>query len=218
MDDRAIGDLRNLRARDEALGTRERTLQELDVSVIRIRERGEAVERFFAQYDEARRRTRSAVEAAGAEVARRSQDVAEAEAVLAAERDDERKELARRALARAEDHRAVSESGLARAQADAGQLEQEAQDWQDELPHLERDARELAPHLPGVEPPGSGVQSLIEWAANAHAALFVAVRQLETERERVIREANELASALLGEPTYGSTPAQALARVERRFA
>ena len=34
------------------------------------------------------------------------------------------------------------------------------------------------------------------------------------QRERVIREANELATMLLGEPAYGATVAQALARVE----
>jgi hypothetical protein len=33
----------------------------------------------------------------------------------------------------------------------------------------------------------------------------------------VIRESNELASMLLGEPTYGATVAQALARVEAHW-
>ena len=56
---------------------------------------------------------------------------------------------------------------------------------------------------------------LIEWASSKHAELFVALGQLDTQRERVIREANELATALLGEPTFGSTPAQVLERVER---
>ena len=62
--------------------------------------------------------------------------------------------------------------------------------------------------------PGEGLRALIEWGSRAHAALFVDSRQLGAQRELVIREANELASAVLGEPTYGSTVEQALARVE----
>ena len=65
--------------------------------------------------------------------------------------------------------------------------------------------------MPDVPPLGS---SLVEWASHAHAELFVAAGQIDVQRERVIREANELASMLLGEPTYGATVAQALARVE----
>jgi tetratricopeptide (TPR) repeat protein len=215
MDDRrAIDDLRKLAARDKALGAREHRLLELDAVVRRIRERAEAMEQFFVRYEEARRRARSAIDAADAAVAMRGRQVADAEAALAAEGDQERRELARRALERAEDHLSVAHISHASALSDAEQLEQQAEDWQEDLPELERVARELSPDLPDVEPPGSGGRILIEWAAHAHATLFVAVRQVETERERVIREANELASALLGEPTYGSTAAQALDRVE----
>jgi hypothetical protein len=56
--------------------------------------------------------------------------------------------------------------------------------------------------------------SLIDWASRAHAELFVAAGQIDVQRERIIREANELASMLLGEPTYLTTVAQALTRVE----
>jgi hypothetical protein len=60
----------------------------------------------------------------------------------------------------------------------------------------------------------AGARGLIEWASYTHAKLFVAAGQIATSRERLIREADELASMLLGEPTYGATIAQALARVE----
>ena len=63
---------------------------------------------------------------------------------------------------------------------------------------------------PDVAPLGG---SLVEWASHAHAELFVASGQLDVERERVIREANELATMLLGEQTFGSTVERALARV-----
>ena len=65
--------------------------------------------------------------------------------------------------------------------------------------------------VPDVPPLGD---SLVEWASHAHAELFVAAGQVDVRRERVIREANELASMLLGESVYGATVEQALARVE----
>jgi chromosome segregation ATPase len=214
MDGRAIEDLRRLATQDEQLAEREHGLRELDSEVRRIRERAEGFEAFFAHFEDAGRRAESAVESAEAEVARRRREMGEAEAALAAERDEERRELARRALARAEDHHSVAEAGLGRARADKEELEQQASAWQEELPLLETRAAELSGQIPDAGMPASGAQALVAWASHAHAELFVAVRQLETERERVIREANELASALLGEPTYGSTVAQALGRVE----
>ena len=214
MDRRALDDLRRLAELDDELGAHERRLQELDETVRELRGRAEALEAFFAGYDEAERRTRSAAESSRAEVERRRAEVGEAKTALADARDDERRELARRALARAEDHLSVAEIALGRSSTDASQLERQAADWQRELPLLEARAGELSADLRDVEAPDSGAPALIAWASHAHASLFVAVRQLEAERERVIREANELASALVGEPTYGSTPAQALARVE----
>jgi chromosome segregation ATPase len=215
MDQRATEDLRRLAAQDGELAAREHRLQELDATVRELRERAAALDEFFGSYDQAERRARAAIESAEVEVSRRRTEVAEAEAALAAERDEERRELARRALARAEDHLSVALTALERASADAAQLERDAAAWQRELPLLEARAVQLTDDLPELALPGSDAQELIAWASHAHAALFVAIRQIEAERERVIREGNELASALLGEPTYGSTVAQALDRVER---
>ena len=61
---------------------------------------------------------------------------------------------------------------------------------------------------------GAGARGLVEWAAQEHADVFVELGQVSLRRERVIREANELATMLLGEPTFGSTAAQVRARVE----
>jgi hypothetical protein len=68
--------------------------------------------------------------------------------------------------------------------------------------------------VPEVPAPEGGPRALVEWASRAHAELFVGARQIDAQRERVIREANELASMVLGEPTYGSSVSQALSRVE----
>lgn len=99
-----------------------------------------------------------------------------------------------------------------RAQA----LEREAAALPQELPRLEAQARRVAAGTNGVRTPSSGPDGLVGWASHARAELFVTLSQLTTRRDRVIREANELATSLLGEPTYGSTVAQALRRVEAR--
>ncbi len=93
-------------------------------------------------------------------------------------------------------------------------FERDAAELPAELTTLEGDARGIAAtaHLP--EPsPSAGPRNLAEWASRSHAELFVARSQIDTQRERISREANELASMLLGEATYGSTVAQALQRV-----
>ncbi len=101
----------------------------------------------------------------------------------------------------------MAEGRIVRAQAAYDELERDAVALPGELTELEAKARTV----PDVPKLGS---SLVEWASHAHAELFVAVGQIDVQRERVIREANELATMLLGEPTYGATVGQALARVE----
>jgi hypothetical protein len=115
---------------------------------------------------------------------------------------------AQHAVDRARDHIAVAEASLGRAADDVAVLEREAAALPDELAELERRAGG------GV----NGARALVDWAANQHAELFVAAGQIDAGRERVIREAHELASMLLGEPTYGATVAHALERVERHWA
>ena len=142
MDRRAIDDLRRLAALDDELAARERRLQELDETVRELRGRAEALEAFFAGYDEAERRARVAIESAEPEVARRRAEVGEAKAALDAARDDERRELARpRARARRGSPVRRARSHSSRASTDAAQLEREAADWQRELPLLEDRAR-----------------------------------------------------------------------------
>jgi hypothetical protein len=67
------------------------------------------------------------------------------------------------------------------------------------------------------EPPGPGIAGVLEWAASAHAAVLVVRSGLETERERVVREANELASSVLGEPLYATSVAAVRRRLEGRL-
>ena len=62
--------------------------------------------------------------------------------------------------------------------------------------------------------PGSSLAEIEEWGARAHAALFVVRGGLESERERVVQEANALAAAALGEQLAGASVALVRRRLE----
>ena len=213
MDGRAASDLRELAARDSELRSAAETLRRLDAQVSALRTRAETIDAFFTTYPDEETRRRETGSAAEAELARRRTGVTEAERELAAARDAETRERAQNAVARARDHFHVAEATLARARAAAAELEREAANLTAEVPQLEARARAIAAQVDGVPPAPTGVRGLVEWASHAHAELFVATGQLDAERDRVIREANELATMLLGEPTYGSTVAPLAERV-----
>jgi chromosome segregation ATPase len=185
-------------------------LRGLDGTVAGLRARAEAIDAFFAAYPEEAARRGAELSEAQEELARRREELANAERRLAETRDDEARIHAEHAVARAADHIAVAERRGERAQSAHDELERDASALPRELDELEARARAV----PDVPPLGS---SLVEWASHAHAELFVAAGQIDVQRERVIREANELATMLLGEPTYGATVAQALARVEAHW-
>jgi chromosome segregation ATPase len=209
----AIDDLRALAARDGELSARVARLTEIDARCAGIRTRAEEIDAFFARYPEEDMRRRRAVADARAELEVRRSEHHEAEVELGRARDEEAKAYALRALERAADHIRVAEAALERAEQEHGALEVEAAELPAEVPQLERRARAVADGMPEAPRPGEGLRALVEWASRVHAALFVESRQLASQRELVIREANELASSVLGEPTYGSTVEQVLARV-----
>ncbi|HEY6053739.1 MAG TPA: hypothetical protein VIU86_07385, partial [Gaiellaceae bacterium] len=65
-----------------------------------------------------------------------------------------------------------------------------------------------------VETEPSGLGGLIEWTTRARAALFVAVGGLESERERIVREANELGAAVLGDASVVTSVRLVRERIE----
>jgi chromosome segregation ATPase len=207
VDERAVNELRRLAALDAELAEGASAVRGADGSVAALRRRAEAIDAFFAAYPEENARRSAELHEAQDELPRRREELAEAQRALADAHDDEARIHAEHAVARALDHIAVAEDRSARAQTASDELERDAAALPRELDELETQAGAV----PGVPPLGS---SLVEWASHAHAELFVAAGQIDVQRERVIREANELASMLLGEPTYGATVAQALARVE----
>ena len=106
-----------------------------------------------------------------------------------------------------ERHEAVIGKGVAlRAEAEA--LVAEAQEVAQrvfEVPRLSDSGR---------TEPGTSLSEIEEWGARAHAALFVVRGGLEREREQVVREANELAAAALGEQLAGASVALVRRRLE----
>lgn len=209
-----VDDLRELDRRDAELGGRAGELHDADAEVAAIRTRAEAIAAFFAAYPEQDEHLRAAVRTARAELAAREDECREARAEVDEARDDDARTLAKHALQRAGDHVVVAGAAVERALAAHEELDREASELPGELDRLEERARRVAAAIGDVLSPGEGPAALVDWASRAHAALFVASGSVDTQRERVIREANELATAILGEPTYGSTVAQARARVE----
>jgi hypothetical protein len=211
MDQRALADLQQLADRDAELAQRAELIRELDARVAELRDRAESIDEFFATYPAEEERLGELVAKARADLERRRTELAEAERELAAA-DEESREHAEHVRERAKDHVHVAHAALDRAKAAAEGLERRAAALPLELPQLEAGARDVAARFPLPVPP-AGLRELVDWASRAHAELFVGAGDLATQRDRVIREANELATMLLGEPTYGSTVDQALARV-----
>ena len=128
---------------------------------------------------------------------RTSHDLAAAERDLGHAREaarDAHASLARIALRR---------TGLAEAERDA----------RAELPALVGQARSIAGQLTelsrvsasGRALPQPTLAGLGEWSARVHAALLVTGGLLDVERDRLVREANELGSAVLGEQVSGQS-------------
>jgi len=210
----ALDEIQRLAELDAELAAEAGRLRRLGDEAEAVRARAAAIDAFFGGYADEETRRRATTAAARADLTRREEESARARDDLAVARKDEERAVAERAVARAEDRVAVARARVARAAEAEAELEREAAERAAEVPSLEHRAAEVASQLRDLPRAPTGPKELLEWASRARANLFVAVRQLDAQRDRVIREANELGSMLLGEPLYGSTPAQ----VERRIA
>ena len=213
---------RELEQRDAEVAARIEHGVELARRTDELRSRAEGVETELAHLPERRGR----VEAAAAEAEREL--AAAREALVEAEREQQRTgsgeaaEPARRRLARAEGDVRAAEERHARLLARLAELQQGEERLCREIEELRRLAAELAaelgrePRIAGLPPPptDADLATLRDWASRAHAALLVARSGLETERDRISREANELATSVLGE----SVPAMSTAAGRERLA
>jgi hypothetical protein len=218
MDSRAVQELRFLARRDEELSSAIRRVRQQEAAVAHTRERSDAVARFFTALPAEESRLQSDIEDSEDSLARLRDEVTELERVFDLSHSDEDRERIERAIERGRDRVATAESRLVRGRSELEALEQEAAGFPAEVARLEVTASNLGAEDSSLPTVGVGPLALSEWASRAHSVLFLALSQLVTERDRVIREADELASKLLGEETYGSPIAQTLQRVETRSA
>lgn len=226
-DSPAVAYARELEAADERVAAAIARVGELQELVESLRLRGRELETFLDRVPLAREAAGAAVADAELELAERRAAVGPAEERLAeAERRQEAEELAaaRRAATRARDAVSASSARLERAEQARAALEREAQAADEDVPRLEASARELAlalEALPRVsrasaEQPRPGLRGTIAWAAKARAALFVVRGGLDAERERLVRQANELGASVLGDTAAATSVALVRERLERR--
>lgn len=204
---------RELEAEDAALAEASAEVDALRAAATALRARAEHAAGVLGRLPAAREAAAERIAEGEAEHGRRLADLRDAEAQLERASKEEAVLAARRAVVRTQDLVAGAERKLERLRAEAEALEEEARAVEAELPELDRIARELAAKVDGLpEPAAVGVAA---WAARAEAALFVTRSGLDAQRERVIRQANELGASAFGEPLVSASVSVVRERLER---
>jgi hypothetical protein len=157
-----------------------------------------------------------------------ARELAEAERDLAAlaskrRRADERRHRAESELARAGDRLRDLEARLERLAEERATLLREQEARSVEAGQLAAEARALARRIrsaprvseSGKVEPGAELGEVVDWGGRAHAALFVVRGGLALERERIVREAGELGTIVLGEPLGGAGVGAVTQLIER---
>jgi chromosome segregation ATPase len=233
QEDGVLAYARELERTDERLARAIGGTEELQEETSSLRARAVEVDVFLRRLPVESEAAETAVRGAEQELVRRLEELREAEGELErarqageeeGEEEGEEVAAARRAIVRTRDAAAMSERKLERAREARERLEREAERARRDAPELGRRARELAARLadvPGIarhapKPPEPGLTGVIAWAARAQAALFVVRGGLESERGRVVRQANELGASALGEPLSATSVALVRERLERR--
>jgi septal ring factor EnvC (AmiA/AmiB activator) len=223
----AIGDLerRDAELADESVRIEElsdrvdavwRRAAELDEVLARTPGELALADRALTEQEARRARANVELESAAAEVARLEHKV---RATV------EEKSRALRELGRAQEAVADTEASLDRMRAVRAALIDRETAARAELGILAAEGEEIARHLAvvsrvsmsGRTRPEHDLGGLAAWASRVHAALVVVRAQLATERDRLVREANELGSVVLGESLSGRGVAS-VARCVREFA
>ncbi|HEV3407568.1 MAG TPA: hypothetical protein VG079_02675, partial [Gaiellaceae bacterium] len=201
-------------------------LDELTREIEALRARALELEAFLVRLPAQREHLAAGMDAADREVTAARDALAAAELELAAaEREGKRERLAaaRRAEVRTRDALRDADRRATDLRARSERLEQEAREAANETRRLEERARNLAETLRGRsrlaervgEAPAAGLAGVADWTSNALAALFVARSGLASERDAVIRQANELGALVLGEPLIAASASSVARRVER---
>jgi chromosome segregation protein len=223
-----IAEVVELERRDAAIARALEEVRRIEERAGAVRSRAgdirDALERLPAEVDElAQRRT----SAEAVEVALRS-ELELAEKRLASLESSRRRrvdelERARREAATARDSLSDAHAELERLAAAETALQARDASLRAEAGRLLEEAVEVAHDLRSVErivdaarrAPGATLDELDDWGGQVRSALFVVRGTLETERERIVLEANALGSAVLGEPLGASSVAVVRRRVEQ---
>ena len=212
-----------LEQRDETAAALLATLAALDRRIGEVRAGAERVAAFRERLPADRTHLETALAEAERQLEAARDAAARAHEAVERARNEDARATARRHEAHAASDLHTTEERRDRLVVRGEALDREAEDAEAEAAMLDAAARELstelesAPRVARPEPPAPGIEGVLEWAARAHAAVFVAGSGLETERERVVREANELAASVLGEPLYATSVALVRQRLEERF-
>ncbi len=218
-----------LERKDESLAASIDRLSRLAARVDGLREDVRGLGLAMERLPEERAAAQQALEAAKVDGAAAASAVTDAERRLAELEGSRRRKLAEvdqalRELRRAREAMVDAETRAARHAQRGLQLDADETAGAARIADLVGAAHELAaaigeaPRVPdaGSSAPGVTLPELEDWGGQARAALFVARGGLETERARLVDEANALGSAVLGEPLGASSVALIRRRVVER--
>ncbi len=226
MDDERLALLHEFEQADEAIAVDIVEVDELLEAVESLRTGALELESFFASLPTERAAAAAAVDDAEHVLAEAETAVQKAAAELAnaeAGKNEERLADARRFELRARDSLHMAERAATASQERVAQLDDQAAAAERNAAAVHTGAAELSAVLVGrprvtgdaVADPGPGPGGVAEWGTRARAALLVARSQLVTERDAVVRQANELGTALLGEVLPPLGAAAVARRVEQ---
>jgi chromosome segregation ATPase len=223
----ALAHAAELERRDTEIASELDVLRGLEERVAAIRERvgvvGEALDRVPLERESLGRlrdEAEEAVTAAHAEAERAAVRVASLESGRR-KRDDEL-DRARKEAATARDTLADALATRTRIDERGAALAEEERVLHAEAAELTEAAECVAEDVRGVgrvtesagRAPGATLAELEEWGSRVRSALFVARGTLETERERIVVEANVLGASILGEQLGTSSVALVRRRLE----
>jgi DNA repair exonuclease SbcCD ATPase subunit len=226
VDDRTLAFLRELERADEEVAATLAELDDLAREVEGVSRRVVELEAFLLGLPADRRRLEAATEEAEQSLDLVRQELAAAEqesAETERAKGEGRAAAARHRAVRAGDSLHMADRRLAEVRAERQELDATAEAAARETRELEQTALRLAAalrdrprlaELAGVQP-ASGLSGVAEWASGARAGLVVARSSLASERDALIRQANELGAVVLGEPVLVTSPAEIARRIER---
>jgi hypothetical protein len=226
MTDRRLAILEDLERGEEEVAAELAEVDELHAACEQVRLTALELVEFLARLPEEREKAQREIQETAGALEEAGKADAQAEMKLAAAEqanDPERLAAARRLRIRARDALHLAERRAEQAAAHAEELEATATASEERTEDLAVRARELAEALsrrPRVAletdvSPGASPTEIAEWGTQARAALLVARSQVAAERDALVRQANELASNVVGEPV-GTMSAAGAAELLRR--